>query len=976
MGIHTIRSIPRAKQCPIWAAAFVAALLAGCSAAGPPGRALDTETVESAAIAAAAAAGAAITAVEVVDEDGGARILITGSSPLTWTSFRNGDGDLVIELPNASAGADLRGLELQEGLVKSARIDEEGEDGRLLTRLVVKTTAETEHSVVIDGSTLVVELDPVQPWEPEPVATIVSLTPARNVAPTPEPAIPSDQPRLGPAPEGVPATQLQGVDVSTDNSSTVVWVSGDGSFYYSSFALENPHRFVVDLIGVVNTSPVSTITVQGELVDGVRVAQFKPQPELVSRIVVDLLDKSVPEIEATSDGMRLTFYSDTAYGDAVADHQETVEEVTEIVAASAPMEEPIYDEPMDSGAADELAGVIEGEEEVFEAVEEVAAAEYAAEEILDDVVALEDGDVLGNGSVEDDMVFGIADEAMDSDDEEEFIAEMGGVEQANGSQEAGVDDLMFETETQVESESLPEPEMVIAQVAEEPMPEEEPWVAPAEDQAYEEPAYEEPAEVVEREVWEEPEHNEPVYEEPEYEDPTWNDTYEAPASEEALASEASLLDFAAVDLTSDEDGEQSFETRDITEISTEAYHGEPMSLTLRDGDIKDVLRSFAQISGLNVVVQPEVTGTVTVELTNVPWDQALDQILKINGLGYQLEGNIMRVAPVDVLRQEEEQKLELEAAKARSLPLKTMMRRVSYATASEIAGLLRSGGGASIMSARGSVVVDNRTNTLIIKELPSHINTVIAVIENLDIPEPQVMIEARIIETTKRFSRSLGVQWGFNGIADPRYGNTTDLQFPNRGSVDGGVNLLTGGNNGLLGITLGNVTGSFNIDMVLAAAESEGLINILSAPKIATLNNETASIQSGLQIPIQTISNNTVSVQFVNATLRLEVTPHVTAEGTVLMDIDIQKREPQLAFAVVGASNAPISTKDASTRVIVRDGGTTVIGGIYKVTSDQGEDRVPGLSNVPILKHLFKNKRRNDENEELLIFITPRVIRL
>jgi len=238
------------------------------------------------------------------------------------------------------------------------------------------------------------------------------------------------------------------------------------------------------------------------------------------------------------------------------------------------------------------------------------------------------------------------------------------------------------------------------------------------------------------------------------------------------------------------------------------------------------------------------------------------------------------------------------------------------------------------------------------------------------------MIEARIIETTKRFNRTLGIQWGFNGVSSPAYGNTTGLQFPNQGSVDGSVNLLTGGSNGLLDISLGNVLGTFSIDATLQAAEDEGLINILSAPKVATLNNEQASIQSGLQIPIQTVANNTVSVQFVNATLRLDVTPHVTAEGTVLMDINIQKREPLLAFTVVGATNAPIATKDARTRVIVRDGGTTVIGGIYKVTSDQGEDRVPGLANIPVLGHLFKNKRRSDENEELLIFITPRVIKL
>ena len=280
------------------------------------------------------------------------------------------------------------------------------------------------------------------------------------------------------------------------------------------------------------------------------------------------------------------------------------------------------------------------------------------------------------------------------------------------------------------------------------------------------------------------------------------------------------------------------------------------------------------------------------------------------------------------------------------------------------------------MSQRGSVVVDSRTNTLIIKELPTFMDAIITVIETLDTPEPQVMIEARIIETTKRFSSTLGIAWGFNGIADPAYGNTTGLVFPNNIATTGGVNLATGGATGFLDISLGNVLNSFTLDAALQAAESDGLINILSAPRITTLNNQQASIQSGLQIPIQTVANNTVSVQFVNATLRLDVTPHVTAEGTVLMDINIQKREPQLAFAVVGATNAPISTKDARTRVIVRDGGTTVIGGIYKVSTDRGEDRVPGLANVPILKHLFKNKRRSEENEELLIFITPRVVKL
>jgi len=320
-----------------------------------------------------------------------------------------------------------------------------------------------------------------------------------------------------------------------------------------------------------------------------------------------------------------------------------------------------------------------------------------------------------------------------------------------------------------------------------------------------------------------------------------------------------------------------------------------------------------------------------------------------------------------------------------------VMKRISYARASELARILTQGvqnqignfggtqgafGDQGILSQRGTVNVDDRTNTLIIQELPDYLDTVLQVIENLDIPEKQVMIEARIIETTRNFSRSLGVDWNFSGVADNTRGNTTGLEFPNNIDANGGVQLLTGGQNGFLNLGLGNVLNTFELDMTINAAESDGLVNVISAPKVATLNNEQATIQTGLQIPIQTVANNTVTVQFVNATLRLEVTPQVTAEGTIMMEINIQKREPQLAFAVVGATNAPIATREASTRVIVRDGGTAVIGGIYEVSTNEGEDRVPGLANIPILGHLFKNKNRSNQNEELLIFITPRVIQL
>jgi type IV pilus assembly protein PilQ len=405
------------------------------------------------------------------------------------------------------------------------------------------------------------------------------------------------------------------------------------------------------------------------------------------------------------------------------------------------------------------------------------------------------------------------------------------------------------------------------------------------------------------------------------------------------------------------------------------YTGEPIDLKVTNADVTEVLRTFAQISGLNIIVQPGVNGIVTAELDNVPWDQALEEVLKINNLSYELDGNVMRIAPVGVLRQEASDKQQLLQAQAMSIPLRTVFRRLSYASAGNIAGLLKTGQ-AGLLSQRGSVIVDDRTNSLIIKELPSYMDTVISVIDRLDTPEPQVMIEARIIETTKQFSRDLGITWGFRGVADAAHGNTTGLIFPNNGTARGGVNLSKGGNNGTLNLSLGNVLNTFNLDVALQVAESEGLVHILSAPKVATLNNQQASIQSGVQIPVQTVANNTVTVQYVNATLRLDVTPQVTAEGTVVMTISIEKREPQLAFLVPGATNAPISTKEASTKLLVRDGGTAVIGGIYKVTNSQGEDRVPGLANIPIIGHLFKNKSRSEQNEELLIFITPRVIKL
>lgn len=764
---------------------------------------------------------ATISGLEVAATAPGAEVRIEADAALVWTTFRDAAGRLVVEFPDSRPAAGVADQTPESGLVAGVRVSTSTLGSRPVTRVTVETREATEHRLDADGNLVRIELmraatqdelavSPEADEESAPVAAAAEVpAPAAELAAVGT----ADRPLVAPPPTGAPATRLEGL-VQVD--AQTVRIAGDGEFAYSTFRLENPERFVIDLDGVFNASDRSTLPVGGQEVDRVRVSQFRTDPLPVSRVVFDLAVAAVPRIERTPGGLVVRF-----------------------------------------GAGDSR-------------VEEIAA--------LPEVAA-------------------------------ETVAE------------------------------VPEPAALPPVAAEQP---EIAAVAPA------------------------------------------------PAPAPRVAAAATVADFEAADMQQEASPAMvtsgapvetprtlaSIEAGQTLTGAKKEYFGEPISMTLRDADVREVLRSFARISGLNVVIQPGVKGTVTVELERVPWDQALDQILKINNLGYELDGNIMRIAPVDVLEQEARRAQALQQAQALSIPLRTVVKRLSYSTAGEIAGLLSRGGAEGILSQRGTVIIDARTNTLVIKELPSYMDTVLAVIDTLDVPEPQVMIEAKIIETTKQFSRSLGISWGFEGIADAAHGNSTTLQFPNHGTVDGGVGLLTGGANGFIDMTLGNILDTFSLNARLQAAESEGLVTVLSAPKISTLNNNSASIQSGVQLPIQTVANNTVTVQFVNATLRLDVTPHVTAEGTILMDINVQKREPQLAFIVPGASNAPISTKEARTRVIVRDGGTTVIGGIYKVSNDNGQDRVPGLSNVPLLGHLFKNRRMRNENDEMLIFITPRVIKL
>lgn len=432
--------------------------------------------------------------------------------------------------------------------------------------------------------------------------------------------------------------------------------------------------------------------------------------------------------------------------------------------------------------------------------------------------------------------------------------------------------------------------------------------------------------------------------------------------------------------------QELFESKTIAG-ETELYTGEKISFEFTDADLQAVFFLLADISGENIVLDPSVRGKISIKLTDVPWDQALDIILRNFNLGRVRENNVIRIAPTAKLSQEEKERRKLREEKLLSVPLVTRTRALSYAKASEVSPIILKS-----MSARDEVSVDERTNMLIMKMVPESAEVVERLIDLLDRPTPQVMIEARIVETTKSFSRAFGIQWGFLGMADAATGTTTNWNFPNSVQANGAavssttqpgivgplggyaVNLPASTFTSGFGLSLGNILDTFRLDMALTAMEADGKGKILSSPKVATQNNKKAVIESGTQIPVQTTANNTTTTQFVTAALKLEVTPQITADQTIIMDVVVDKSAPDFGNLVGGIP--PILTRKAEAQVMVKDGGTAVIGGIFQWSESENEDRVPFFGSVPIIKHLFRNRKVQQTNDELLLFLTPRIIKV
>ena len=414
-----------------------------------------------------------------------------------------------------------------------------------------------------------------------------------------------------------------------------------------------------------------------------------------------------------------------------------------------------------------------------------------------------------------------------------------------------------------------------------------------------------------------------------------------------------------------------------------------ITLDMKDADIVNVLRLLSDVSGENIVAGDEVSGSISIKLNNVPWDRALDTILSTKGYGRIRTNNIIRVAKLETLRSERE--LELARRKAAAAVERTAIKliNVNYADSSEIINQLQ-----GVVTERGKVQQDSRTNTIIVEDVVSNLDRVVELTRRLDRQTPQVLIEARIVEASSSSVEELGIQWGGSGGALAAEGTSTGLVFPGDISVEGaasdGSSVTSGtyspsryavnlpaavgtGAGGGIGMVFGSAGGSQLLALRLTAMEESGTGKIISSPRITTLDNRTARIAQGIDIPISTVSQNGTDTKFIPANLELEVTPHVTNDGSILMKIKTEKNEPD--FARTGASGDPtIVKKFAETEVLVSDGDTTVIGGIYTRSTSESEAGVPFFSKIPFIGWMFKSSRSEDSRAELLIFITPRIV--
>jgi len=432
--------------------------------------------------------------------------------------------------------------------------------------------------------------------------------------------------------------------------------------------------------------------------------------------------------------------------------------------------------------------------------------------------------------------------------------------------------------------------------------------------------------------------------------------------------------------------EQKAQSQQSPAITGPKYTGEPISVNLKDVDLKDFFRLIHEISGLNVVLDPNVKGSLTIVLDDVPWDQALDIVLKNNELARQLDGNVLRIATVETLRKEAESRRAQQEAEALAIEKVTVTRFLSYAHSKDVVPTVK-----KFLTQRGDVISDDRTNALIIQDIPSVIPGIDRLLTQLDRKTQEVEIEARVVAATRSFARDIGTQFGFGwgngpsavggassvGTSPAIIGNTPNPLYLVLGAK-GATQIPLFSNLPVTspssGISFVNASNNVRIDAILTLAESRGLLKILSRPRVVTQNNIQALVRQGVRVPIVTQAQlgGPPTVTYVDAFLRLTVIPQITSEGTIFLNVDVENTTPDFGRTVQG--NPTLITQQATTQVLVTDGGTVVIGGVIQTQNSVNIAQVPLLGNIPALGNLFKRRSVSTSNQELIFFITPRII--
>ncbi len=946
-----------------------------------------------------------------VEHDGDATVVtLVGPDHPVFTAFEQGDPErLIVDMASVKPGDAMEPVAVDDGLVRQVALSSYTTGlGDPMTRVELLLERPASFDVVPMDSGLEIRLraaEPVaelsDPWALDALPgeeEAEALAEAAGSEPAESPEMEVLEPLEPAAPSATPATALLSVEAQAAGDGAVVDLRADGSLDAESFTLENPARLVIDLPGVESRMDRDRVEVGSPYVKRVRVGKHADRV----RVVVDAGDaagafddrRMIPSASglvvafgagrpvdvavetALRSGMRMRDVADAPElepRDAllpVAD--ESGDEVLEPVEPSG---ETAWGDAADGMDASESGAGPAGSAAVEPELVTIYGVEYDAQSAQDRVVVLGERpfDYLVYEPDADTVVLSIEKAVIDPEITERIAPEPGGpISLVTAFEQPDV----ATSEVRVVVKRAPDLKPQISRkgsllimdfprdggVAATP-----PVLA---DRASQAMAAEPMAKTVVAAST-----------------PTRVPASSGLARAAAPGHAASAAVPASATPASLQAVPASLEPPAAIGILEEGglfdgkeYTGRRISLDFKDVEIADVLRLIAEVSDLNVIAGDEVSGRVTIRLVDVPWDQALDVILLTKSLGFMRVGNVLRIAPSDVIKQEEEMRLQERRAKEKLEDLVVKLQPVNYADVKDIQKMIK-----KLLSARGSVNIDQRTNTLIIKDIPSVIDEATALIKAIDTQTPQVMIEAKIVEANLDFSREFGTIWSFgaqpltdafNSGSAPRRdlgNNAFRLNGTGLGNNAQFVNPITSFPSAVMNIAGFILDEKLNLSLQLQAAEVNGDGKVISSPRVVTLDNSKAEIEQGVSIPFQTFENGDAQLEFIDAVLKLDVTPHITADKSIIMDIKVSRNAPDDSVFTLTGSPA-IAKNEVETETLVKDGQTLVLGGIYVIDKSNRQSRVPYLHRIPLLGAAFRSDEISDSRKELLIFVTPHIV--